>query len=777
IEAALGCINLTPKDLEYNKVLRDDAHRLKVCDQSLNDPLSVPGTAEDAAKAFSANSTPTWRSMKAAELLDQGTERWTVEEIRKDEAAYRELFEAANDAAGRVNRLKNGKNDPEYKRLKAEADKTDKALDAHVNRALFGEAPKTLYGTDGYDESGSHSTSWSFVVSAASLVRAGRKTDESQRQDLAARVPEFLAEQEIEVPGAKRVEDTSSANIFDLGSRTHIDGVLTCASRVSSVLETVANSWQRRTIQQEKDFAGGADHKVEGVTGGIVHAWQSKWGKFVIGGTGPNTYEGDDFIGIIDLGGDDTYKGRVACGIGLEGQAPISFVLDLAGDDRYLGEDFTQGFGFLGVGILHDLGGGNDVYKSRFCAQGCGLCGYGELYDDGGDDTYTTDSGSQGAGCFGYGQLTDKSGNDVYRGCRYTQGFAQVMGVGVLTDGAGNDLYYAGGKYLHQPLWNDRYQSLSQGFAIGNRYGETGGGVALLLDEGDGNDVYQADIYGQGSSYWYSLGMLVDTGGNDTYTLGQYGQGGGIHLSTGILVDLKGNDTYSNPYGVGLGGAHDWAVGWLIDRAGDDLYQGNGQGQGLNFAVGVLMDCAGNDSHSTNHANSIGKGTNNDISLLLDFAGTDVYGPTDVVDGKFNRRGEHQIVYDVPEGWFPGLDESTLPTKQESVPESVTVQHILIAWDGTGVDTQKAKRTKDEAASLAQDVLKLARKKGADWKQLQTDYNEDSGVDGDGAHNEYKATPDARLVKPFKDLALSLGVGQIDICESKFGYHIIKRIE
>ncbi|MCA8945649.1 MAG: hypothetical protein KDB29_05445, partial [Planctomycetes bacterium] len=414
---------------------------------------------------------PTWRSMKAAELLDQGTERWTVEEIRKDEAAYRELFEAANDAAGRVNRLKNGKNDPEYKRLKAEADKTDKALDAHVNRALFGEAPKTLYGTDGYDESGSHSTSWSFVVSAASLVRAGRKTDESQRQDLAARVPEFLAEQEIEVPGAKRVEDTSSANIFDLGSRTHIDGVLTCASRVSSVLETVANSWQRRTIQQEKDFAGGADHKVEGVTGGIVHAWQSKWGKFVIGGTGPNTYEGDDFIGIIDLGGDDTYKGRVACGIGLEGQAPISFVLDLAGDDRYLGEDFTQGFGFLGVGILHDLGGGNDVYKSRFCAQGCGLCGYGELYDDGGDDTYTTDSGSQGAGCFGYGQLTDKSGNDVYRGCRYTQGFAQVMGVGVLTDGAGNDLYYAGGKYLHQPLWNDRYQSLSQGFAIGNRYG------------------------------------------------------------------------------------------------------------------------------------------------------------------------------------------------------------------------------------------------------------------------------------------------------------------
>lgn len=751
IKAALGCINLTPKDLEYNKVLRDDAYRLKVCDQSLNDPLGVPRTAEDAAKAFSSTSGPAERVKHAERLLDLPTETLSEDRLTSLEDSIAAAYEA-NDAE--------------------KAAELTEERDEYLYGKTYGGVPTPLINTK-YRVANRWEPAFEYsrgLIGPAELVAQLGK-EPLERDGLATFLPELFAESEVSLTSTP----TELENGFEEGAKVTIDWTLLAGKRLSDSLRF----WTELLAKFELDGLdeAGAPHEINGVTGGVFAAWEGPWGKFVIGGEGPNTYKGDDFIGIIDLGGDDTYKGRVACGIGLEGQAPISFVLDLAGDDRYLGEDFTQGFGFLGVGILQDLGGGDDVYKSRFCAQGCGLCGYGELYDDGGDDTYTTDSGSQGAGCFGYGQLTDKSGNDIYRGCRYTQGFAQVMGVGVLTDGAGNDLYYAGGKYLHQPLWNDRYQSLSQGFAIGNRYGETGGGVALLLDEGDGNDVYQADIYGQGSSYWYSLGMLVDTGGNDTYTLGQYGQGGGIHLSTGILVDLKGNDTYSNPYGVGLGGAHDWAVGWLIDRAGNDLYQGNGQGQGLNFAVGILMDCAGNDSHSTNNANSIGRGTNNDISLLLDFAGKDVYGPDDVVDGKFNRRGEHQIVYDVPEGWFPGLDESTLPTKQESVPESVTVQHILIAWDGTGVDTQKAKRTKAEAQALANDVLKLARKKGADWKQLQTDYNEDSGVDGDGAHNEYKATPDARLVKPFKDLALSLGVGQIDICESKFGFHIIKRIE
>jgi hypothetical protein len=278
--------------------------------------------------------------------------------------------------------------------------------------------------------------------------------------------------------------------------------------------------------------------------------------------------------------------------------------------------------------------------------------------------------------------------------------------------------------------------------------------------------------------------MLVDRGGNDTYTSGQYCQGVGIHLSAGILVDLAGNDTYTMGVGLGQGAAHDWAVGWLIDRAGNDLYQGNGQGMGLNFSLGILLDCAGDDSHSTSGDGSIGKGSNNDISLLIDLGGYDVYGHKETKDGQMTLRDKHALVYDVPEGWFPSIDASTLPTKQTPAPEKVRVQHILIAWDGTGVDTQKAKRTKDEATTEMKRIMKLARTKGADWTKLQADYNEDcsKGVDNNGqaydsTHNVYDVTATARLVKPFLELSMKLGVGQVDVCESKYGYHIIKRVE
>ncbi|MCB9933346.1 MAG: peptidylprolyl isomerase [Planctomycetes bacterium] len=779
LQAALDCINLTPEDLNYEKKHRpDDKLRLSICDKALDDPLAVPGMAEQAADRFGSRSTPTHRCMHATTLLDLPGKRWMAEELQKDTEPLAKLEQKLREAG--LNPKKKW-TEQEKASAAAKAKEISKEIDAFQATQFYGGSDVTelfraehAYGVMGWD------TGRPLAGSLGTISRK-RELEPADARHLAGVLPQYGVEAPQGLPGGEEIQqDTRS--LFDVAALADLEPIIISGNRLSAQLGQIA----RDLLVRDEDritYLGDKTSAVPGVSGGIMGAWQGPWGKFVIGGTGPNTYEGDDFIGIIDLGGDDVYRGRVACGIGLEGKAPLSFVLDLSGNDRYEGGDFTQGFGFLGVGILHDLGGGDDYYSAGFCAQGCGLCGYGELYDDGGNDQYRADSGAQGAGCFGYGQLTDVAGNDTYRGCRFVQGFAQVMGVGVLTDGNGNDLYYAGGKYLHQPLWNDRYQSLSQGFSIGNRNDAgvgTGGGVGMLLDEGDGNDVYQADIYGQGSSYWYSLGMLVDRGGNDTYTLGQYGQGGGIHLSTGVLVDLKGNDTYSNPYGVGLGGAHDWAVAWLIDRAGNDLYQGNGQGQGLNFSFGCMLDCAGDDSHSTNNELSIGKGSNNDISLLMDLGGTDCYGPKDVKDGQLTRRGNHQLVYDVPSGWFPGVDTSTLPTKQDPAPDRAVVQHILIAWDGAGVDTQKAARSKEQAETLARQVLKQARTRGADWKQLQVDYNEDCGANPDGTtntHNSYTADAEARLVKPFKDLALSLGVGQIDICESKYGFHIIKRIE
>lgn len=790
-EYLLDClerVGLTPEDLKFEKKMVEQRFLLDVCARCLDDPLCAPRITEIAAREFSIASPGAARAKHAATLLDLPHKRWTPESLHEDIKKIKDAENEFDDANKKLSRLAPARGEApsaEYNAQQKVVNEIREQIHNRMYQAVFGGKPKVLFNAHEQDDASSLYYLRDLIISLLEpsivTLRCGNSDIKTEALNLmAALMPGYIGHQgDLLVKG---VDADSDADVLALAAQYDLASVLVAAGRASGWMEEFASVYQRRLINPQ--WAAGKPANIKGVTGNLIAAWEGPWGKFVIGGTGPNTYEGDDFIGVIDLGGDDVYRGRVACGLGLPGKSPIGFVIDLSGNDQYLGEDFTQGFGFMGIGVLWDLGKGNDIYRARFACQGCGLLGYGQLYDDGGDDLYVADSGAQGAGCFGYGHLLDRAGNDAYRGCRYTQGFAQVRGVGVLTDGAGNDHYYAGGKYLHAPLWNDRFQSLSQGFSIGNRRDGnpargSGGGVALLLDEGDGNDVYNADIYGQGVSYWYSLGMLVDRGGHDVYSITQYGMGGGIHLSTGILVDLKGNDSYSNYYGVGHGGAHDYAVGWLIDRAGNDLYQGNGQGQGLNFSVAILLDCSGDDSRSTYNDGSIGKGHNNSVSLLLDLGGTDFYGPKEIKDGRFTRRGTHEMVYDVPEGWFPAIDTSTIPTKQDPPPRSTVVQHILISFDGCRVPLKGTKnRTEAEAAALAQKVLKLARTREADWAQLQKTYNEDSGKDGSNDHNEYTCTPDAGLIKEFKSLGLSLGVGQIALSEKgPYGWHIIKRVK
>ncbi len=791
--AALNYVDLKPADLSYEKkVALNQRFVLPVCAQCLDNPLSVPKVAEDAAQQFHFASHSSARAKYAAELQSHGGGRWVIDELKKDEEVLAAQLEDINKSYEKLPSLPNDKAEAAKVKASKEYQDADNAItELHaqfreVRATLICGGPLVELASTGVEFKRSRGGTYgddlieTLFPSMCALLRNSPAVDKNALQLLGAQLPAAFAESDVALPGASQAKP--DADPFDPASKASNSGVLVGGSRVSALMELIAAEWRSRVRSKVKTIENAAESKVPGVSGTIVGVWQTPRGKIVIGGTGDNTYEGDDFIAIIDLGGNDIYRGRVASGIGLPGHAPLSFVLDLGGDDRYMGEDFTQGFGFNGVGILWDLGGGRDYYKSRFCSQACGLLGYGELFDDGGDDEYFTDSGSQGAACFGYGHLIDAGGNDTYRGARYVQACALVGGVAVLTDGGGNDLYYAGGKYLHVPLHNDHYQSLSQGFAIGNRNDAnpsmgTGGGVALLLDQGNGNDNYIADIYGQGSSYWLSLGMQVDEGGNDNHILYQYGLGGGIHLSTGILVDLAGNDSYTDPWGVGLGGAHDYAVGWLIDRAGNDLYQGGGQGQGLNFSFGCLLDCAGNDAHSCPGAGSIGAGHNNDVSLLLDLDGEDFYTVPDVKNGRFTRQGNHGLIYDCPSGgWFPGIDASTLPTKQDPAPKKVKVQHILISFDGCKVPLRNAEqRSEAEAEALARTLLKQSRTKGADWKELMDDWSEDVGG-GEG----YLIDENSRknYVKEFGDTGLSLGIGQIALsAKGPYGWHIIKRVE
>ncbi|MCA8940215.1 MAG: hypothetical protein KDB07_10415, partial [Planctomycetes bacterium] len=391
-------------------------------------------------------------------------------------------------------------------------------------------------------------------------------------------------------------------------------------------------------------------------------------------------------------GGNDTYRGEIASA---SPNLPLALLYDLAGDDDYAQEEGKIGFAAAtgGLAMLIDEAG-NDRYRAGDFAMGAACFGAALLEDRSGEDDYRCGQFGQGAGYVGAGILCDigkpdrdnedtseKRSNDRYHCDRYGQGFGYVAGYGALRDTGGNDSYNAGGRYRHTPLLPDAFQSLSQGMGFGSRGQNFGGGIGVLDDLGSGNDTYNAEVYGQGSSYWYALGVLRDGGGNDRFTLTQYGQGAGIHLSAGILIDQGGNDVYTNFNGVGTGGAHDYAVGFLIDQAGDDAYYSNGLGQGLNNSFALCYVAAGDDAYSSRADIGIGYAQNMSIAMLIDGGGKDRY-TIPMQDGLWKFRGDAGIVIDhlgpkdealAKAPWqIHSLIEKPAPESEEGAPSTET---------------------------------------------------------------------------------------------------------
>ena len=283
---------------------------------------------------------------------------------------------------------------------------------------------------------------------------------------------------------------------------------------------------------------------------------ETPYGRIALGTAGDDVYTGE-FAALIDPGGNDRYVDcRLGAAYGTKDRR-VGFFADLGGHDVYdcAEVNVTLGAAVLGVAAFLDLGAGNDRYMGGHASLGAAMGGVAVFYDDGGSDTYDGRTFTQGAAGFGVGIFQDDGvqsaardqprrrhegpridpglfDNDRLRAWSCAQAFARCRGVAVCLNARGNDVYEAGGIYLHAPLFADRYQSFSQGFAIGERGVDYAGGIALIADL-EGNDRYLGDIYNQGVGYWYSAGLLYDGGGNDLYEMTQYGQGSGIHLAVG----------------------------------------------------------------------------------------------------------------------------------------------------------------------------------------------------------------------------------------------------
>jgi len=452
-------------------------------------------------------------------------------------------------------------------------------------------------------------------------------------------------------------------------------------------------------------------------------SFETEFGTLIIGSRGDDKYEEIPFI--IEPGGDDKY---FDCGgaMGLvDASKGISFVIDLAGDDSYKGEEIVSvASGLFGSALIFDFEG-DDTYSSSHYSISCGYLGFGYLKDFRGDDVYRGGIFSLGAGNFGIGILSDLYGDDFYSTECLGEGFGSTKGFGLLSDMEGNDIYYAGGKYSDAPLNSDSYNSMSQGFSTGIRP-DYGGGIGFLYDK-SGNDFYNADVYAQGASYWCSAGFLIDESGQDRYIATEYAQGVGIHLSYGYLRDLKGDDHYFSRSGPSMGEGHDLACGILIDSSGNDWYSvSGGLGVGLCNSFGLFADLSGSDVYNITEELGIG-----DANYVRGFSGLGIFMDIKGEDSYTSGRGENES-YWINGDYGVGFDKNSDVEEKISQREVPGFSQMLIdevfeiasEW-GVGDNKDRVNKAIEELSKREEESLdyifknKIGTKEGLEYRAIE----------------------------------------------------------
>jgi len=117
----------------------------------------------------------------------------------------------------------------------------------------------------------------------------------------------------------------------------------------------------------------------------------------------------------------------------------------------------------------------------------------------------------------------------------------------------------------------------------------------------------------------------------------------------------------------------------------------------------------------------------------------------------------------------------------------ITVQHVLIAFKGAHKAPANVTRTREEAATLTNEILERVRK-GEDIAKLAAEYSTDPGggrytLVNTGVQKE-KSTDIFRkdFIRPFTTVAFKLKIGEAGVAEydprtCPYGWHVIKRLE
>lgn len=619
-------ISVFPQDPTPAARLRELHHEVVAEDAAAAIEKAVSGTPEGALPGIS---TPAL----ARELRSQGVEALdhvgNVVEVRPQERQVDEALELLRTAWGRRGRAAQVASKPdveEFERVCSHAFR-DVLQVLGSGRDLSKVAPE-LHG-------------------AVDQVRKDLENlDDIDREDI-ARLKERLA----------RLEKVDHAAVHALA-----EGIV----RTALALD---RDELREAMRREPTRSARADGACQG---DVLVDRDTGFGRMIVGGFGPNTYDCSQIDVIVDFGGADTYRGPAG---GAGDLRRLAVTVDLGGDDTYDAGNDGLGSATFGIGVLVDVGG-SDTYAALSRSAGFGLGGVGVLVDTAGDDRYTLGDLSGGVGFAGSGLFVDLAGDDVQVAGVQSLGCGLPGGVGMLVDLLGDDARRLGSerklvataKDADTSGTTDRDAETLQQVSIGLGAGvgalpHMSGGLGICFDR-RGNDRYEAGGLACGIGVRGGVGVFREAAGDDRYTVGDVALGAAYASGFAIMRDEAGADAYVAGH-FALGSASGGGVALSFDGSGDDTYTAMAPafGSAQRAALGAMIDLEGKDGYMLRdgagiwRVRAVGGGEGAAIGVFLHLGGAeDEYsfagsrtpenGRTRVVDGGAKDAAERHFLVD-----------------------------------------------------------------------------------------------------------------------------------